>query len=180
MKGWVFRFGPGDGVSSGLGVGDIFLCFRGVGLGDGVGDVFLCLGEAVGDGLGVALFVARLRCLRGAGVGVGSKILLIFAPNEFSAAFAQSIAPNDSAKINGSLANLSATDMDLQYFIRAKSKNLWFYPNRLFKAPKDVSTSVGVTLGELLKNCFVEANSALEIFERKILVRRMRATIRQR
>ena len=156
------------------------MCFRGVGLGDGVGEVFLCLGEAVGDGLGVALFVARLRCLRGAGVGVGSKIFLIFEPNEFSAVFAESIAPNNSAMINESPTNLKAADMDLQYFIRAKSKNLWFYPNRLFKASRDVSTSVGVTLGELLKNCFVETNSALEIFERKILVRRMRATIRQR
>ena len=33
---------------------------------------------------------------------------------------------------------------------------------------------------ELLKDCFIEAYAALEIFERKILVRRMRAAIGQR
>ena len=30
-----------------------------------------------------------------------------------------------------------------------------------------------MTLGELLKNCFVEANSALEILQREIFIRRM-------
>ena len=35
-------------------------------------------------------------------------------------------------------------------------------------------------MSKFLKNCFVEANPALEILERKILVRRMRATIGQR
>ncbi len=35
-------------------------------------------------------------------------------------------------------------------------------------------------LSELLKNCFVETDSAFEIFERKILVGRMRAAIGQR
>src|SRR6266516_891063 len=34
-------------------------------------------------------------------------------------------------------------------------------------------------LRELLENCFVETNSAFEIFERKILIRRVRAAIRQ-
>ena len=124
------------------------MCFRGVGLGDGVGETFLCLGDAVGDGLGVALFVARLRCLRGAGVGVGSKILLIFAPNDSSAVPGVMIAPKQIVASRRTRKN---------HFSRAKQLT-----------------------GELLKNCFVEANSALEIFERKILVRRMRATIRQR
>ena len=32
---------------------------------------------------------------------------------------------------------------------------------------------------ELLKNCFVETNAAFKIFQRKILVRRMRAAIGQ-
>jgi len=64
------------------------VCFRfvsGVGLGDGVGEVFLCLGEAVGDGVGVAFFVEPFLCLRfGTGVGVAN-IFLIFVPNDSSA-----------------------------------------------------------------------------------------------
>src|SRR5438132_10672151 len=36
------------------------------------------------------------------------------------------------------------------------------------------------SVSELLKNCFIEANAALEIFERKIFIRRMCAAIRQR
>jgi hypothetical protein len=93
--GWGVSVGLGDGVSSGLGVGDPFLCFRGVGLGDGdgVGEIFLCFGEAVGDGLGVAFFAERFRCLRGAGVGVGAKIFLIFVPNDSSAPPGVTIAP---------------------------------------------------------------------------------------
>jgi hypothetical protein len=92
----------GDGVSSGLGVGDFFLCFRfvsGVGLGDGegVGEVFLCLGEAVGDGLGVAFFAERFRCLRvGAGVGV-AKIFLILVPNDSSATLGVRVTPKQIA-----------------------------------------------------------------------------------
>src|SRR6266540_663122 len=63
---------------------------------------------------------------------------------------------------------------------RGKSRNLRFYSNRPFEAARDVSTSVDMTLCDLLENCFVEANPALEIFERKIFVRRMRAAIGQR
>src|SRR5947208_15237744 len=36
------------------------------------------------------------------------------------------------------------------------------------------------SVSELLKNCFIEANPALEIFERKIFIRRMCAAIVQR
>jgi hypothetical protein len=110
--------GLGEGVSSGLGVGDFFLCFRfvsGVSLGDGVGEVFLRFGEAVGDGLGVAFFADRFLCLRGAGVGV-AKIFLIFVPNEFSAGLGITIAPNKSAKTKSSPTNLRAA-MDRQYVI---------------------------------------------------------------
>jgi hypothetical protein len=78
--------GLGAGVSSGLGVGELRLCFRfpsGVEVGEGVGEIFLCLGEAVGEGVEVAFF---FRCLLfGAGVGVGSKTFLIFLPNDSSA-----------------------------------------------------------------------------------------------
>jgi hypothetical protein len=94
--GWGVSVGVGLDVSSGVGVGDFFLCFRfvsGVGLGDGVGEVFFRLGEDVGDGLGVAFFVELFRYLRfGAGVGV-AKIFLIFVPNDSSAASGVTIAP---------------------------------------------------------------------------------------
>jgi hypothetical protein len=70
----------------------------GVGLGDGVGEIFLCLGEVVGDGLGVAFFAERVLCFRcGDGVGVGSRIFLIFVPNDSSAACAAWTVPKNIA-----------------------------------------------------------------------------------
>jgi hypothetical protein len=79
-----------DGDAVGVGVGDNFLCVDfvfGVGLGDGVGEIFFLFGEAVGDGLGSDFFTGRFRCFRvGVAVGVGSKIFLIFVPNDSSAA----------------------------------------------------------------------------------------------
>ncbi|HWN65664.1 MAG TPA: hypothetical protein VNN24_08250, partial [Candidatus Binatus sp.] len=78
-----------DGYALGLGVGDLFFRFdfvSGEGLADGAGEIFF-FGEAVGDGLGVDFPVERFRCFRdGVGVGVGSKIFLIFVPNDSSAA----------------------------------------------------------------------------------------------
>ena len=105
--------GLGTGLSSGVsvGVGDAFLRFDfvlGVAVGDGVGEIFFRFGVAVGEGLGVGFFVERFRCLRGTGVGV-AKIFLIFVPNESSAAFATSNAPNKSAKIKSSPTNLRNT-----------------------------------------------------------------------
>ena len=182
--------GLGTGLSSGVavGVGDAFLRFDfvlGVAVGDGVGEVFFRFGEAVGEGLGVGFFVERFRCLRvGAGVGV-AKIFLIFVPNE-SSALTASIAPNNSAKIMSGPTNLRAA-MDrktlntcLSVCHSEGSRGIADSSNRTFEAARDVSTSVDMTLCELLENCFVEANPALEIFERKIFVRRMRATIGQR
>jgi len=85
-----------------VGVGDVFLCLGllvGVSVGDGVGET-LCFGEAVGEGLGVGVFARCFRCFRaGVGVGVGSKIFLIFVPSDSSAAFAAQTAPNNIAKI---------------------------------------------------------------------------------
>jgi hypothetical protein len=84
-----------------VGVGDAFLRFDfafDVGLGDGVGEAFLRFGKAVGDGVGVAFFAELFRCLR-AGVGVGSRIFLIFVPNDSSAESAPRIVPNKIARI---------------------------------------------------------------------------------
>jgi len=170
-------------------VGDAFLRFDfvfGVAVGDGVGETFLCFGEAVGDGLGVAFFVERFRCLRGGGVGV-AKIFLIFVPNDSSAAFVASVTPKNSAESKSSPTNLRPamdrkalkTCLSKCHSERSRGISDLILTAR-FEAARDVSTSVDMTLGEFLENCFVEANPALEIFERKILVRRMRATIRQR
>ncbi len=53
------------------------------GVGDGVGEAFFDFGEAVGVGVGVVFF---FRCLRDElGVGSGSKVFLIFVPNDSSA-----------------------------------------------------------------------------------------------
>ena len=76
-------------------MGDLFLRFfvvSDVGLGDGVGEAFSCSGEVVGDGLGVDFFDVRFRCFR-AGVGVGSRIFLIFVPNDSSALPEATIVP---------------------------------------------------------------------------------------
>ncbi len=67
-----------------------------VGPGEGVGEAFFCFGGAVADGVGVAFFDERFRCLRlGVGVGAGSKAFLIFVPNDSSAASAAPIAPSN-------------------------------------------------------------------------------------
>jgi hypothetical protein len=105
--------GLGDGVSSGVTVvdgdalggvvRDLFLRFdfvSGVGLGEGVGEAFFRLGAALGDGLGVDFFAVDFRCFRaGVGVGVGSKIFLIFAPSDSSALPDAAIDPKQSAAI---------------------------------------------------------------------------------
>ena len=81
-----FFFGEavGLGVSAGAGLAEAFLFFDGEGDGDfsGVGDGF-----GVDDFSAVSFFfgaVELLRCLRGAGVGVGAKIFLILVPNDSS------------------------------------------------------------------------------------------------
>jgi len=89
--------GFGTALSSGVavGVGDALLRFDFVvGLGDGVGEIFLCLGEAVGDGVGVAFLAERVLCFRcGDGVGVGARMFLIVVPNDCSPAPGVTIMP---------------------------------------------------------------------------------------
>ena len=82
---------------AGLGVGDFLLRFAvlsGVGLGDEVGELLFRFGEPVGDGLGANFFAADFLCFRaGVGVGVGSRIFLIFVPNDSSALAGATIVP---------------------------------------------------------------------------------------
>jgi hypothetical protein len=91
------------GDALGMGVGDLFLrfCFvSAVGVGDGVGELFFRFGEAVGDGLRADFFAADFRCFRaGVGVGVGSRIFLIFVPNDSSALPRATIVPKQIAAI---------------------------------------------------------------------------------
>jgi hypothetical protein len=86
----------GDGDALGLGLGEVFIRFDfgdAVALGEGVGDALLCFG----DGIGVDSFAGYFRCFRaGVGVGVASKNLFIFVPND-SSAVAVSIARNEIA-----------------------------------------------------------------------------------
>jgi hypothetical protein len=103
--------GLGDGVSAGAavadgeavdaGVGDGFFCLDfvfGVGLGDGVGEAFFLPGDAVGDGVSAGFLAGCFRCFRvGVGVGVGSKIFLIFVPNDSSAASGATMEPKKVA-----------------------------------------------------------------------------------
>ena len=66
------------------------------GVGDGLGEAFFRFEEAVGDGVGVDFFVECFRCLRvGVGLGSGPRTLLIFEPNDSSAAGTE--APDRSA-----------------------------------------------------------------------------------
>lgn len=82
-----FFFGEAvtSGVSAGVGLAEAFFFFDGEGDGDfsGVGDGF-----GVGDFSATSFFfgvVELLRCFRGAGVGVGAKILLSLVPTDSSA-----------------------------------------------------------------------------------------------
>jgi hypothetical protein len=104
-----FFFGDGLGEESGAGVGEDFFFFFGeadtsgstLSAGVGLAEDFFFFEEegdgdfcGVADGFGVGDFSASsfffgavelLRCLRGAGVGVGAKIFLILLPNDSSA-----------------------------------------------------------------------------------------------
>jgi hypothetical protein len=63
-------------------------------LADGAGEIFF-FGETVGEGLDGAFVVKRFRCFRdGVGVGVGPRNLLIFVPNDSSAASGAAIVPS--------------------------------------------------------------------------------------
>jgi hypothetical protein len=110
-KGGGVSVGLGDGGSASVtvadgervGVADAFLRLDfsfGVAPEDGVGEAFFLLGDAVGDALVAGFSVGCFRCFRvGVGVGVGSKIFLIFVPNDSSAAPGAAIAPKKIAQL---------------------------------------------------------------------------------
>ena len=162
------------------------------GVGDGVGEAFFDFGEAVGVGVGVAFF---FRCLRDElGVGSGSKVFLIFVPNDSWAEGAASTAPNKITpnKITRIRSHFIirrcsvrySGENRVQYFRRMPSgqRSLQHVNEigRLATAsqPGGGQDAAGPTdkmsvlrLRELLQDCFVQANPAFEIFERKIFVR---------
>lgn len=107
----------GSGVSEDLGVGDALRFFGGAGDGD-----FAGFGEA---GFSASSFffgaVELLRCFRGAGVGVGAKILLILLPND-SSALARSAAPRNIAISKNVPAIFLARRMERESSTRARDE----------------------------------------------------------
>ena len=158
------------------------------GVGDGVGEPFFRFAEAVGDGVGVGVGVECFRCLRlGVGLGSDSRALLIFEPNDSSAEGAATTAPNKITKIKSHFISRCC---------RVRSPQRRFESSGSAGCPEDSArystwrsadrTLAGLTdkmsvlrLREFLKDCFVQTNSAFEVFERKIFVRRVCAAIGQ-
>ena len=160
-----------------MGVGVVLLRFDlllGVAVGDGLGEAFFRFGEVSGDGVGVGFF---FRCLR-VGVGDGSKAFLIFVPSDSSAEDATLTAPKKIAKIKShfmtrccsvrcpqrrieSIRSAGCPEDGASYSTRRSA-------GRMPAGPTDKMSVL--RLRELLKDGFVEANSAFEIFERKIFV----------
>jgi hypothetical protein len=87
----------GTGVENGSFRLDFFF---GVALGEAVAEAFLLCGDAVADALGTGSLARCFRRFRvGVGVGVGSKVFLIFAPNDSSAASGAATAPKRIVQI---------------------------------------------------------------------------------
>ena len=168
------------------------------GVGDGVGEAFFRFAEAVGDGVGVGFFVECFRCLRlGVGLGSDSRALLIFVPNDSSAEGAASTAPNKITRIKSHfISRCCSVRCSQRRFASSSSAgcpedSARYSTWRSAGSPRRVrpladGMPAGHTdkmsvlrLRELLKDGFVEANAAFEIFERKIFVRGVCAAIRQ-
>ena len=148
------------------------------GVGDGVGEAFFDFGEAVAVGVGVGCFVECFRCF---------------------AEVAASIAPNKITRIRSHFiirrcSVCYSAENRVQYFGRMPSGQCSLQhvkeigrlatasPSRwrtgcppapqtpaFAKASAWQEMSV-LRLRELLQDCFVQTNSAFEIFERKIFV----------
>ena len=75
-----------------------------------MGEAFFRFEDAVGDGdgVGVALFDERFRCLRDElGVGSGSSAFLIFVPSDSSAGRAVSMIPNRNTRIRNNFITVA-------------------------------------------------------------------------
>ena len=156
----------------------------GVAVGDGLGEAFFRFGEVSGDGVGVGFF---FRCLR-AGVGDGSKAFLIFVPSDSWAEDATLTAPKKIAKIKShfmtrccsvrcpqrrieSIRSAGCPEDSASYSTRRSAgspRRVRPVADRMPAGPTDKMSVL--RLRELLKDGFVEANSAFEVFERKIFV----------
>jgi hypothetical protein len=144
-----------------------------LGVGEGVGEAFFRFADAVGDGVGVDFFVECFRCLRlGVVLVSGSRTFLIFDPNDSSAEGAASTAPNKSTRIKSHFIIRRCSVRCPQR--RIERANRVGCAETAHATPTDHESP-----REFLKDCFVQTNTAFEIFERKILVRRVSATIRQ-
>ena len=134
----------GNADALGLGVGDLFFPLRfvpGVGLGDGVGEIFF-FGEAVGDGLGVDFLAARFRCFRaGVGVGVASRNLFTFVPNDSSALPEGTIDPKQIAVIKKLRRNILVVEDKFSARFPGESPYSGEYRHLSFRAENSRSVS---------------------------------------
>ena len=168
----------GDGVWVGVGLAAIF--FFGDGDFSGV-----AVGFGVGDFSAVDFFFG---CLRGVGVGVGAKIFLSLVPNDSSAG-ARTAKPVSMAQTISIIRSSRIESRNLAQALIARARKAQIGAGTPSCRRENATLRLhGLRAGRLQyrlffrqlgQHCFVEANPTLEIFERKILVRRMGAAIGQ-
>src|SRR2546421_6402406 len=168
-----FLLADEDGVSDGVGLATIFF----LGGGDFSGDA-LCFGE--GDFSAVDFFFV---CFRGAGVGVGANSFLSLLPNDSSAGarMAKFVAITRPARTPNPRANARrlAVIPSAVEEPRGASSDVPRGPSTALRSARD-DTRRKLFLRELGQHRFVQPNTALQILEREILIRRMGAAIGQR
>lgn len=139
------------------------------GVGDGVGEVFFDFGEAVGVGVGVDCFVECFRCL--------AEVAASTVPNKITRIRSHFITRRCSVRSPQRRfeSNTSAGCPEHTPYIECVKQT-----GRLATAsppvadimPASATDKMSVLrLRELLQDCLIQANSAFEIFERKIFVR---------
>lgn len=151
-----------DGVSLGSGVADDSFFGFADALGEGEARFFFA--EALGEGDADFFFDVDFRFLCGVGVGVGvERTFLIFSPKVSSAGCAGALTSN------ASVTKMVKRIMRLTTHVTLTSS-----------APAvKVVLRYALLCGQLLQYRFVNADSSIEIFQREIFVRRMRAAIGQ-
>ena len=139
------------------------------GVGDGVGEAFFDFGEAVGVGVGVGCFVECFRCL--------AEVATSTAPNKITRIRSHFIIRRCSVRCPQRRIEFSSSAGCAEDSARYVDRSAARSADRMPAGPTDKMSVL--RLRELLQDCFVQANSAFEIFERKIFVRRMCAAIGQ-